>query len=235
MSNALLYTFVVISAVVLSTLGQAEELPEMRPALIGNGPKALINIIDAQALLQKGQADAAVMFPCLLEADGQPMMINTYRWTPGGETLEREVYHKLVEARFIPAIYHHRRTPADLYGTVIFRRVDGKARLRIFLNQDKSELANESDFIAPQVVASGFPRYPITTFLGGDTGTVVLKLNLDASGKRKNVSVESETPTGHQLGQSVLEMFKRYDFIPAYRNGKPVDSSTTLTVYFKGR
>jgi hypothetical protein len=33
----------------------AENLPDVRPALIGSGPGSLVNLIDAQALFQKGQ------------------------------------------------------------------------------------------------------------------------------------------------------------------------------------
>jgi hypothetical protein len=124
----------------LSQSSYSEESPEMRPALLGNGPKSLVNIIDTQALSKKVQGNAAVMFSCLIEADGHPLLAHTYRWTPGAEALEREVSRKLLEAKFIPAIYNHQRRAADLYGTIIYRVVDGKPRLRIFLNQEMSEL-----------------------------------------------------------------------------------------------
>jgi Gram-negative bacterial TonB protein C-terminal len=217
-----------------ATTGHGEELPEMRPALLGTGPKALVNIIDTQALLKKGQGNAAVMFCCMLEANGNPLVAYTYRWTPGGEALEREVFRKLVEARYVPGVYKHRRVPTDLYGTVIYRVIDGRPRLRIFLNQERSELAQENDFIAPQPVTRP-GMYPLGSLFHGGDGTVVLRLSVDATGKRKSVSVESETPPGHDFGKGILPIFNEYNFIPGYRNGKPVDSTTTLTVYFKSR
>ena len=124
-----------------------ENLPEMRPALVGNGPKAVINLIDTQTLLKKGQRDAAVMFSCNIQPDGVSGRVVTYRMTPGGEKFAHEVFEKLKKARFIPAVYKHKRVWALLYGTATFTVVADKPRLRIFLNQEPSELENESDFI----------------------------------------------------------------------------------------
>jgi hypothetical protein len=49
---------------------RAENLPEMRPALIGSGPNSLVNLIDTEGLFRKGQRDAWVMFNCVLLGDG---------------------------------------------------------------------------------------------------------------------------------------------------------------------
>ena len=52
----------IVAAVIVAFLGAssvpAEDLPEIRPALIGSGPGSLVNLIDAQALFLKGQRDA---------------------------------------------------------------------------------------------------------------------------------------------------------------------------------
>jgi hypothetical protein len=50
--------------VVLPWLLNSETLPDRRPALPGAGPGSLVNLIDAEALFQKGQRDAWVMFDC---------------------------------------------------------------------------------------------------------------------------------------------------------------------------
>ncbi len=42
---------------------QASE-PQLRPALVGNGPKALVNVIDTKKLVEKGQGNAALSFHC---------------------------------------------------------------------------------------------------------------------------------------------------------------------------
>ncbi|HEV2839852.1 MAG TPA: hypothetical protein VGW39_00865 [Chthoniobacterales bacterium] len=49
---------------------QAETLPDRRPALPGSAPGSLVNLIDAEALFQKGQRDAWVMFECGVAGDG---------------------------------------------------------------------------------------------------------------------------------------------------------------------
>lgn len=42
--------------------GAAGESASFRPALVGNGPKSLVNLIDTAKLMQQGQQDAVVMF-----------------------------------------------------------------------------------------------------------------------------------------------------------------------------
>src|SRR5215471_9117826 len=44
--------------------------PTFRPVLIGQGPSALINRMDEQDLVRKGQKDALVMFVCMVKKDG---------------------------------------------------------------------------------------------------------------------------------------------------------------------
>jgi TonB family protein len=79
------------------------------------------------------------------------------------------------------------------------------------LNQEKTELAQENDFIAPQPVVPfgtrNFQPYPNAAFAGRVDGAVVLKLTMDATGKQKTVSIESETPPGYEFGKTALEVF----------------------------
>ena len=132
--------------------GYAEELPEIRPALVGSSPKSLVNLIDTQALMKRGQDHAAVFFRCLVEPNGRPNYRATFGGTPGSQKLKEEIQLKLYSARFIPAVYNHHNTYAWLYGTVVFSVNNGKPRLRVFANQEKAELVQESDFIAPQSI-----------------------------------------------------------------------------------
>lgn len=46
------------------TLGQsyAQDLPEFRPALLGQGRRSLVNLIDVESLYKRGQRDAIIMF-----------------------------------------------------------------------------------------------------------------------------------------------------------------------------
>src|SRR5438552_11654049 len=131
----------------------AAGLPMVRPVLIGQGPSALINRIDEQDLIRKGQKDALVMFLCAVKKDGEVEWSATYGATPDSDFLKQELQKRISPAanpRFIPAVYNHHTVDAIYYGTVTFRLINGKPRLRIFSNQEADELEKEHDFIEPQ-------------------------------------------------------------------------------------
>jgi hypothetical protein len=213
-------------------------LPEFRPALIGTGPTSLINTIDTADLIKKGQKDAAVMFTCLVAPTGEIARSGAYRGTKGSELLEKEVLKRLPSAKFISAIHNHQPVLAVFYGTVTFAVVNGKPRLRIFANQQLPELDKESDFIDPQPYVgqdskfSGthYPQTPTTVML---TGAVDLAVDVDAAGNLKSIQVASEEPPFLNFAEAALSDFNGAKFIPAFRNGKPVDSKVTLHVYYK--
>jgi TonB family protein len=213
-------------------------LPEFRPALVGTGPSALINTIDTADLIKKGQKDGAVMFTCLVAPTGNIARSGAYRATKGAELLEKEVLKRLVNAKFIPAIHNHQPVLAVFYGTATFAVVNGKPRLRIFANQQLDELKKESDFIDPQPFVGQdskftglhYPEVPTTVVL---TGVVDLALEVDASGNLKSMQVISEEPPFLNFGQAALSDFNGAKFIPAFRNGKAVDSKVTIPIYYK--
>src|ERR1051326_663519 len=66
------------------------ELPRYRPALLGTGPNSVINRIDTQDLIKKGQKDGSVMFCCSVTKTGQIANTWTYRGTAGSTLLEQE-------------------------------------------------------------------------------------------------------------------------------------------------
>jgi TonB family protein len=161
-----------------------------------------------------------------------------YRGTKGSELLEKELLQRLVNAKFIPAIHNHQPVLAVFYGTVTFAVVNGKPRLRIFANQQLEELKKESDFIDPQPYVGKdsrftglhYPEVPTSVVL---TGVVELSLDVDAAGNLKNIQVLTEEPPYLSFGQAALSDFAGAKFIPAFRNGKPVDSKVTIPVYYK--
>src|SRR2546428_7927871 len=114
----------------------AEQLPEMRPALVGSGPNSVINLIDTKRLVEQGQDHAATLLYCDIMANGQVRGYLAYMGTPGSEKLKEEIKRCLRKAIFLPAVYNHRRTYASFFGTVVFSVNDGKPRLRIFANQE---------------------------------------------------------------------------------------------------
>jgi TonB family protein len=213
-------------------------LPELRPALVGTGPNSLINTIDTADLSKKGQKDSAVMFTCLVAPTGDIARSGTYRGTKGSELLEKEVLKRLANAKFIPAIHNHQPVLAVFNGTVTFAVVNGKPRLRVFANQQLDELKKESDFIDPQpyvgqdskFTGTHYPEVPTTVSL---TGAVELAIEVDAAGNLKSMQVVSEEPPFLGFGQAALSDFNGAKFIPAFRNGKPVDSKVTIHVYYK--
>jgi TonB family protein len=213
-------------------------LPEFRPAIIGTAPNSLINTIDAADLIKKGQKEAAVMFSCLVAPTGEIVRSGAYRGTRGSELLEQELLKRLANAKFIPAIHNHQPVIAIFYGTVKFAVVNGKPRLRIFANQQLEELDKESDFIDPQPYVGQDSKftglhYPETGSTVAVTGVVELALNVDAKGNLKNIQVLSEEPPLLGFGDAALSDFSGAKFIPAFRNGQPIESNVKIPVYYK--
>src|SRR5437667_1028085 len=220
----------------------AAALPMFRPVLIGQGPSTLINRIDEQDLIRKGQKDALVMFLCAVTKDGGVEWSATYRGTPDSDFLKQELQKRISPAsnpKFIPAVHDHQLVDAIYYGTVTFRVVNGKPRLRIFSNQETGELEKEHDFIAPQPFfgnSSGFTGLHYPEMESGRLqvdGTVELKMKIDASGNLQDINVVSENPPLLGFGAAALKDFRDAKFIPAFRDGKPVESEVTLSVFYK--
>jgi len=213
-------------------------LPEVRPALLGTGLDALINRIDTADLIKKGQKDGAVMFSCLVAPTGDIARSGAYRGTKGSELLERELLKRLANVKFVPAIYNHQPVIAIFYGTVTFAVVNGKPRLRIFDNQQLEELKKESDFIDPQPYVGPDSKftgihYPETGTSVQVSGVVELALNVDAGGNLKNMEIVSEEPPLLGFGDAAISDFTGAKFIPAFRNGQPVESNVEIPVYYK--
>ena len=212
-------------------------LPQYRPALLGSGPLSLINLIDTKELVRKGQKDASLMFGCAVMNNGEVVNSWVYRASEGSRELEGEVLKYLGTAVFVPAIHNHQLVHAIFYGTVSFKIVDGKPRLRIFANQEAEELKKESDFVGPQPFIGrdsdfdgfNYPRNPITGTL---SGLVELAMKIDAAGNVKEMRLVSEYPPLVGFGHAAMQDFQGAKFIPAFRDGKPVECSVTLPVYY---
>jgi hypothetical protein len=219
------------------------KLPMFRPILLGNGPESLINRIDADGLVRQGQQDAAIMFSCSVKKDGSVLSVSTYRGTPDSKLLEQELLKKLSAAanpKMIPAVYNHMLVDAIYYGTVTFAVIDGKPRLRIFSNQQLPELAKESDFIDPEPFWGGDSKFDGFHYPAPDTapvavnGSADLELKVDATGNLQELKLLSEKPPFLGFGDAAFQDMKRAKFIPAFRDGKPVDCDVKLTVNYYG-
>ena len=220
----------------------ATNLPMYRPILLGKGPKALIDRIETQDLIKKGQKDALIMFNCSVRKDGSVEWTAMYRGTPDSDLLRQELQKRLSPAsdpRFIPAVYNHQPVDAIYYGTVTFAVVDGKPRLRIFSNQEAEEVAKEHDFIGPQPFFgneskfTGFHYPPPEAAQVQVDGNVELKMKIDVNGNLQDLNVVSENPPLLGFANAALADFRNAKFIPAFRDGKPVACDVTLPVFYK--
>jgi hypothetical protein len=220
---------------------QAAE-PQVRPALIGNGPKALINVIDTNKLMEKGQGNGLLYFQTAVDASGVAVSPLTYRATPGSEVLEKEVMSALGRCRFIPAIYDGKRTKVLLIGTVLFLVADGKPHLRTFANQNRGDIAKWNDLIAPQMVVPNPSRVGLPTEVQTELqkarsyhqkGVAQLAITVDANGNRKSIKVVYEDPVGFNFGRVALRLLSGLKYVPGFRNGHPVESTFDQYMWFQ--
>ena len=233
--------FLLITSLFLGATFPAEaELPapRFRPAVLGSGRDSLVNQIDTQDLFKKGQKDGAIMFCCRVATTGDVVSYTTYLPLPDSDLLEAEVRKRLDKARLAPAIYEHKPVEVLFYGTVFFSVVDGKPRLHIFANQEAAELKASNDFIGPQPVIGAdskftglhYPRERMTVFV---KGLVRLSLKVDVQGNLQDLQAVSEEPPLVGLAQAALTDFTGAKFIPAFRDGDPVESSLLLPVRYE--
>ena len=117
--RALAFSVIALLSIVDVTKSEAAE-PRFRPALIGNGPKALVNVIDTKKLFEKGQHDGLLMFTCGVSRLGDIGNYFIHRETPGSNLLKEKVGHAFRKCRFIPAIYNGERTDVFFAGTMFF-------------------------------------------------------------------------------------------------------------------
>jgi Gram-negative bacterial TonB protein C-terminal len=216
----------------------ATTMPQYRPALLGTGPASVINRIDVPELIRKGQKDATLLFCCSVRRTGEIANTWIYRQSPESTALEQEAFRCLDTAVFVPAVYNHETVHVLFFGTVNFKVVNGKPRLRIFANQEAEELAKESDFVGPQpFVGSGSKfeglHYPGDLLTQVLSGLVELAMKIDADGKLQELKLVSEHPPLAGFGRAAAEDFRVATFIPAFREGKPVECSITLPVYYE--
>lgn len=221
----------------LMTLGQ-EALAQFRPALLGHDKRSLINTIDTQMLLKRGQGDGFVMFGCGVSQYGDGYWSRTYRCSPNTELLQKEVLGRIDRARFEPAVYKGNRVTVYLMGTVVFAVRDGKPHLRIFLHQEDADLKKGSDFVAPQFAfVPGNPKFKGIYYppkAPGHPGLASLKLNVSEMGEVQGASVVYEHPAGMGFGAQTVGPIRDASFIPGFRNGKPTACEFHWTIIFTG-
>jgi Gram-negative bacterial TonB protein C-terminal len=216
----------------------AENLPQFRPALLGHHKQSLINTIDTQMLVKRGQGDGFVMFGCTVSQDGSGYWSRTYRCSPNTELLQKEVLGRIDRAMFEPAVYKGSHVGVYLMGSVVFAVRDGKPHLRIFLHQEEDDLKKGNDFIAPQFAfAPGNTKFKGIYYppqAPGGSGVASVKLKVNEMGQVQAASVTYEHPPGMGFGAQTVDAIRDAAFIPGFRNGKPVACQFNWTIIFTG-
>ena len=214
----------------------AQSLPQFQPALLGHHKKSLINIIDTQALLKRGQGDGFVMFGCGVSQYGDGYWSRTYRCSPNTAILQKEVLDRIDQAQFEPAVYKGSHVGVYLMGSVVFAVREGKPHLRIFLHQEEGDLKQGNDFVAPQFTfAPGNTKFDGIYYppqAPGSGGVASVKLSVDETGKVQAASVVYEHPPGVGFGAQTASAIRDAWFIPGFRNGKPVSCQFIWTIIF---
>ncbi len=217
-------------------IANAEAEPAFRPALVGNGPKSLVNLIDVGKLAAKGQRDAAVMFECYVGRSGKAEDGMTYRGTPGSKLLAKEVSAALDRASFVPAIYNGKPISIYFAGAVMFYVVNGKPQLHVYANQNADDLKQGKDFIAPQLI-SGTTDFEKAkgelekARLHQKNGAITLAISVDASGAVTGMRVAAEDPPNYNFGRAALKEYAGARYLPGFRNGRPVACTFEYTSF----
>ncbi len=223
-SLPVLFCIFILTLVRLSPLASAEPLPEYRPALLGRGPRSLVNLIDVPALMKRGQGNATVMFSCGVSSRGEAGNGIFYRGTHDSEKLGKEVVRRCDSAEFEAAVFRHTRVDVWVSGTVTLIIKDGKPHLRIFLNQEEDDLLKGRDFVAPQfVITPGFTKFRGFYWppnASGHEGLAEVKLAVDANGQVTGSKVVYEFPPKMGFGAEVAGRVTEACFVPGFRDGK---------------
>ena len=104
--------------------------------------------------------------------------------------------------------------------------------------EEAEELKNESDFIGPQPFSGRDSKFeglhfPNDIVAAPISGLVELAMKIDATGNLKDLRLVSEYPPLAGFWRAAAEDFRVAKFIPAFRDGKPVECSITLPVYYE--
>lgn len=83
----------------------------------------------------------------------------------------------------------------------------------------------------PRFLKRVIPSYPRVARRLGREGTVVLKLYIDREGRLKKVEVLRDD--GPAFAKAAVKAVRQSSFVPAMKDGVPVDSEAVLTVKFR--
>lgn len=227
----------VLALILSAHIVLAADSTQLRPALIGSSADAIINRIDTKGLIAKGQGDAIMQFCAAVNHEGAVVWSTVFGASENAKLFENEVRRVVATGRMIPAMREGKPVSVLFYGTVTFRVVDGKSRLRIFANQEAPEIEKESDFISPQPCLAGDVfvgfRYPNAATEIPLDAVVRISLKVDEKGVVHEAAVVEERPPLLGFGDAAMLQFGKATFIPAYRGGKPTACEFTISALYQ--
>lgn len=83
----------------------------------------------------------------------------------------------------------------------------------------------------PRAGYSPAPEYPASAIRRGDSGTVLLHVEVDANGNPTKVRVQQRSGS-RALDRAAVSAVKKWRFNPGQRNGQPIPGSVTVPVDF---
>lgn len=119
-------------------------------------------------------------------------------------------------------------------GTGLPRRNGGGVRLARFgtgAGGGSGSAPSQAETQPVTVTHSVKPVYTSEAHSAGVQGEVILRVRFAANGRVEILSVLQ--PLGHGLVESAENAVRQYRFLPALRNGRPVDQTTTVHVRFQ--
>lgn len=87
---------------------------------------------------------------------------------------------------------------------------------------ERGELPAEAPMVPPELLVPSDPEYPPAARAAGLEATVVLRLEIDETGRVRGVEVAE--PAGHGFDEAALRAANGLEFSPALRDGRPVPS-----------
>jgi protein TonB len=83
--------------------------------------------------------------------------------------------------------------------------------------------------ISPRKIKDVPPVYPTAARVAGVSGTVIVQIVLDETGKVGGATIVRSIPL---LDQAAIDCVKQWQFTPALANGSPIPSTMVVTVTF---
>jgi protein TonB len=94
------------------------------------------------------------------------------------------------------------------------------------------EVATATPGVDPTPLSSPAPRYPVEALRNGESGTVLLHVEVGANGVPTDVQV-AKSSRSRSLDRAASDAVRQWRFHPAQRNGQPVAGSVQVPVAFK--